>query len=133
MLDTKMVSYILRGKSQAARARLAGLLDGEVAGISTIVEGELRYGLAKLGSNEQQRRSLDWFLGRLRVHPWDREAAAAYGMLRAKQESRGQVLGPLDMLIAGHAIAAEATLVTRDKAFSQLTDLPGMENWATDL
>jgi predicted nucleic acid-binding protein len=39
----------------------------------------------------------------------------------------------MDLLIASHAIATRAVLVTRDKAFSQLAPLVKIENWATDL
>ena len=133
LLDTNMVSYILKGKSPAARVRLAGLAPNEVASLSAITEGELLYGIAKSGSGEQRRRSLMWFLARLRVHPWGREAAAVYGTLRAKQEAAGKTLGPLDMQIAAHAIAVGALLITNDKAFQQVPYLPGLENWATDL
>jgi tRNA(fMet)-specific endonuclease VapC len=67
------------------------------------------------------------------VQTWGREAAAAYGNLRAKQESMGKPLGPLDMQIAAHAIAVDAVLVSNDRAFQHVPDLRGVENWATDL
>jgi tRNA(fMet)-specific endonuclease VapC len=133
MLDTNMVSYIIKGKSPAARARLAGLSQDEIACISAITEAELLYGIAKSGSGEQRRKSLEWFLARLRVHSWGREAAAAYGPLRAKQESMGKTLGPREMQIAAHAIAVGAILVSNDKAFQHVSDLQRIENWAPDL
>jgi tRNA(fMet)-specific endonuclease VapC len=141
MLDTNMVSYILKARSPAARTRLASLGEGEIACISSITEAELLYGIAKsAGSpagrpsdNDQRKRSLDWFLARLKVQPWGREEAAAYGQLRAKQEAMGKTLGPLDMQIAAHAVALRAILITNDKAFHNVPDLAGVENWATDL
>jgi tRNA(fMet)-specific endonuclease VapC len=138
MLDTNMVSYIIKGKSAAARARLASLglagpREGKVACISVITEAELLYGIAKSGGAEHRRKSLEWLLARLNVQTWGREAAAAYGNLRAKQESMGKPLGPLDMQIAAHAIAVDAVLVSNDRAFQHVPDLRGVENWATDL
>jgi tRNA(fMet)-specific endonuclease VapC len=133
MLDTNTVSYILKGKSNAARARLAGLSSNEIACISTITEAELLYGAARSGIGDQRQKSLDWFLLRLQIHPWGREAAAAYGTLRVQQEAIGKTLGPLDTQIAAHALALGAILVTNDKAFQQVADLPGIENWASDL
>ena len=127
-----MVSYILTGRSAAARAHLAGLAGNESACISAITEGELRYGVEESG-NERQRNALQGFLQRMHVLPWDSTAAMEYGRLRAKQENVGKTLGPLDMQIAAHAIALAATLVTRDKGFQQIDDLPGMVNWAVDL
>jgi len=53
--------------------------------------------------------------------------------LRARQEAAGKSIGNLDLLIAAHAIAAEAILITNDKAFSQVDSLRGIANWATDL
>jgi tRNA(fMet)-specific endonuclease VapC len=79
------------------------------------------------------RRALDAFLTKIRILPWDRNEASAYGQLRAKQERTGKLLGNLDMLIAAHAIAAGAILVTNNKAFAQVQDLEGIVNWATDL
>ncbi len=132
MLDTNTVSYILKGKSPAARLRLTTLDSGDLACISTITEAELLYGIAKMGNGNQRRRSLDWFLARMRILSWAREEAAAYGLLRARQESLGQSLGPLDTQIAAHAVAVDAVIVTNDRAFQQVKDLP-VENWATDL
>jgi tRNA(fMet)-specific endonuclease VapC len=133
MLDTNMASYLLKGKSPATRERMLSLRPGEFACISAVTEAELLYGIAKSGIGEQRMRLLKWFLLLVAVHPWGREEAAAYGRLRAKQESMGKTLGPLDMQIAAHAIALGAVLVTNDRAFHQVPDLLGVENWATDL
>lgn len=133
LLDTNMVSCTLKGRSPAARARIASLEPGNSACISAVTEAELLYGIAKSDLGDQRRRLLDWFLLLVTVHPWGREAARAYGPLRARQEGMGKTLGPLDMQIAAHAIALGATLVTNDRAFHQVPDLPGIENWATDL
>ncbi len=133
MLDTNQASYILKGKSPATRARMLTLGAGEVACISAVTEAELLYGIAKSGIGEQRMRLLKWFLQLVAIYPWGREEAAVYGRLRAKQEAMGRTLGPLDMQIAAHAVAVGAVLVTSDKAFHQVPDLLGVENWATDL
>ena len=133
MLDTNMVSCTLKGRSPAARARIASLGPAESACIAAVTEAELLYGIAKLDVGDQRRRLLDWFLLLVTVHPWGRKEAAVYGPLRAKQEAMGRTLGPLDMQIAAHSIAAGAILVTHDKAFRQVSDLAGVEDWATDL
>lgn len=98
-----------------------------------MTEAELLYGIAKSGSGEGKRKSLDWFLARMKILAWGREEASAYGMLRFKQERLGKSLGPLDTQIAAHAIAIGAILVTNNKAFQQVESLPGIENWAKDL
>jgi tRNA(fMet)-specific endonuclease VapC len=131
--DTNTVSYIIKGKSPASRARLAALQQDEAACISSITEAELLYGLAKSGGGDQRRKAIDWFLLRLKVLSWGREEAAAYGLLGAKQESMGKPLGPLDTQIAAHAVAVGAVVVTNDNAFRLVPDLVGVENWAINL
>ena len=60
LLDTNTVIYILKGRSAVARARLAGLGTGDVACISAVTEGELRYGVAKAENGKKLQTSLDW-------------------------------------------------------------------------
>lgn len=133
MLDTNTVSYILKGRSPAARHRLAHLEQDEVACISSVTAAELWYGLARIGAGEQRRNAMHAFLSRLQVLPWTSEDAAVYGAFRARQESLGKPLGPLDTQIAAHSIAVQAVLVSSDAAFQHAVGLRGLESWATDL
>jgi tRNA(fMet)-specific endonuclease VapC len=133
MIDTNIVSYIVKGKSPASRAKLANLQHGEIACISAITEAELQYGLAKSRNAAVLRHALEGFFAKIQVLPWGREEAQTYGGLRAKQEVVGKPLGNLDMLIAAHAISVGAILVTNDRAFSHVPGLPATANWATEL
>jgi tRNA(fMet)-specific endonuclease VapC len=133
MLDTNTVSYIVRGKSQAARARLYQLQDDEIGCISVITEAELRYGTSKQAPGSARLAALNTLFNKLRVLHWGSDEALVYGDLRAKLERAGKVLGNLDMLIAAHAVSTNATLVTRDKTFAQVEDLRPPVNWATDI
>jgi tRNA(fMet)-specific endonuclease VapC len=132
MLDTNTLSYIVKGKSAVARDRLATLGTDEVACISIVTEFELEFGLAKRANTQNLRRSLHWFLSRLNVLGLGSAEARAYGQLRAEQEAAGQTLESMDMLIAAHAIATGAVLVTSDEVFNQVPRLQ-KENWAPDL
>ena len=136
MLDTNTVSYILKGKSPAARARLVNLEADELACVSIVTEFELEFGLAKNPNSTALRQAVRWFLARMQVLPLGSNEARAYGQLRVKQEAAGRPLeSPLenmDMLIAAHAIAVGAILVTADTVFSSVSGLAGRENWATD-
>jgi len=133
MLDTNTVSYIVRGKSPAARARLQGLQSDEIGCVSAITEAELRYGASKQAPGAARLAALNVLFDKVRVLPWGSAEALIYGDLRAKLERAGKILGNLDMLIAAHAISANATLVTRDKSFAQVEDLRPPVNWAVDL
>ena len=101
--------------------------------LSAITEGEIAYGLARKPEAVHLRASIETLLSTIRILPWDSAAAQAYGTLRAKMSAAGKSLSNLDMLIAAHAIATDAILVTRDAAFLQIEALRPVVNWATDL
>jgi tRNA(fMet)-specific endonuclease VapC len=133
MIDTNTVSYIVKGKSPASRAKLANLRSGEIACVSAITEAELLYGLARNPNRTALRSAIEGFFARIQVLFWGRQEAMVYGALRAKQEAAGRPLGNLDMLIAAHAVSVGAILVSSDKVFSHVSDLTTTVNWATDL
>ncbi|HTF61962.1 MAG TPA: type II toxin-antitoxin system VapC family toxin, partial [Edaphobacter sp.] len=137
LLDTNTVSHIAKGKSPAARAQLESLGEEDFACISSITEAELRYGLAKRPGAHALHAAVEALLFKLRILPWGREEAAAYGELRAKLEAAGRVMGSLDMLIAAQAIVIGAVVVTNDKALWQASESGLLSHatvrWATDL
>jgi tRNA(fMet)-specific endonuclease VapC len=133
MLDTNMVSYIAKGRSKSARMRMLNLETDECVCLSVITEAEIRYGLAKRPEATALHERMEWFLAAVKVLPWGREEARAYGALRAKLETCGKPLENMDLQIAAHAIAIGAVLVTNDKAFGNIDDLHGIVDWATDL
>jgi len=131
LLDTNTVSYIVSGRSPAARRKLdVNLAD---SAISAITEGELRFGLAKRPEAVRLRKAIDSMLDVVLVLPWDSEAAQAYGIMRARMAAAGKALSALDTLIAAHAASVNAALVTNDRAFRHATGLQTTINWATDL
>ena len=65
-----------------------------------------------------------------RILPYDEFAAKTYGAIRFQLEKQGQPIGPLDLLIAAHALSQKLTLVTNnDKEFKRIKNLK-VENWA---
>jgi tRNA(fMet)-specific endonuclease VapC len=126
MLDTNVVSDMIRNPlgPVAQRARRAG----DAVCVSVIVAAELRYGGAKKGSPQLQQR-IEAFLEEIAVLPFDVPADAQYGMIRAELEATGQPIGSNDLLIAAHARALGATMVTAN--ISEFSRVPGLtlENW----
>ena len=133
LLDTNMVSYIVKGRSLAASDRLVGLSRDEIATVSAITVAEIRYGLAKKPEATALKSLMDSFLASIQVLPWGTDEAEVYGSVRAKLEKKGLTLGNMDMMIAAQVIVARATLITNDKAFAQVDELSTPANWATDL
>lgn len=133
LLDTNTVAYIVNGRSRLARAALSEQIKHSVIAISSISEAEVLYGLARKPGATRLRAAVEALFATIRVLPWDSGAAGAYATLRARMTAAGKSLSNMDMLIAAHAIAADAILITSDKAFSQIEALRPTLNWATDI
>lgn len=130
LLDTNIASFIIRGGPPQLMARLRAQSVTAV-GISAITEAELRYGLARKPGATALATAVTAFLRHVQTLPWDSDAAERYGRLRAELETAGTPLGGMDMLIAAHALALGATLVTNDQAFRRVPNL-AFEDWTTD-
>lgn len=129
VLDTNTARYIIKGNIPEVRSHLIRVPMAQLF-ISAVTEGELRYGVARRPEAMRLKEVVDAFLARISVLPWDSAAAREYGMLRASLEEHGRPMGYLDMLIAAHAIATDATLVSNDKVFRRVRRLK-LEDWTT--
>ncbi len=96
--------------------------------ISAVTEAELLYGAARKSDSVRLKTAVDEFLLRVDSLPWDSNAARRYADLRAALEIAGTPMGNLDLMIAAHALAAEAILVTNDRSFRRLKNLK-IEDW----
>ena len=128
MLDTNIASHVIKGDIPIVRVRLAAVPMHSLT-ISVATEAELLYGVAKRGHPSGLSTRVQAFLIRMEVLPWARDVAQVYADLRAQCETAGVSLAPMDMMIAAHAKASGATLVTRDRAFSRIPDGLSLEDW----
>lgn len=97
--------------------------------ISAITEAELLQGVLKKPEATMLSKLIHAFLLRVDVLPWDSEAATAYARLRTLCEKESKPLGNMDMLIASHAVAVNAKLVSNDKAFYRVEHHITLEDW----
>ena len=127
LLDTNAVSDAVRHPTGPVAARLSALLPGQAA-VSVIVEGELRYGIAKAQATAIERR-VDALLTRIATLELDARVARRHGELRADLASRGTPIGMNDLWIAAHALTLGLTLVTDNE--DEFRRVPGLtvENW----
>lgn len=130
VLDTNVCIDLLRGRSQLLhqRYREAEVDDSELA-VSSITAGELFSGALKSSQVDKNLRAAHLLLSGLQVLPFDTDAARAYGTVRSRLETTGRKIGDLDMLIAGHAVANDAVLITNNtREFSRVEDLV-IQDW----
>jgi tRNA(fMet)-specific endonuclease VapC len=132
MLDTNTASYIIKGHPTEIREHLLRVPMTNIC-ISAITEAELLHGVAKKPEAKRLPLAVKEFLLRVEILPWDSRAAKTYAELRTACESEGKPLGTMDMLIAAHAKADGATLVTNDQAFYNVEHLLRLEDWTVPI
>jgi tRNA(fMet)-specific endonuclease VapC len=131
LLDTNIASCIIKGNSPAVDRHLVKAPMAQLS-ISAVTEGELRFGAARLPHATRLHNLIQDFFLRVAVLPWDSDAAQQYGQLRATLEREGQPIGNLDTMIAAHALALDAILVTNDHAFRRIKKLKVVD-WTKEI
>jgi tRNA(fMet)-specific endonuclease VapC len=127
MLDTNIISELIRTPQGRVAKRIAKIGEDNVC-TSIIVAAELRYGCEKSGS-KRLRKAVEDLLGEFSVLPLDVPADTEYGVIRSELETAGRRIGSNDLLIAAHACATGATIVTANvDEFKRVRGLK-VENW----
>lgn len=127
LLDTNIVSSLIRQPQGRVAGRIAEIGEEAIC-TSIIVACELRYGEQKSGSKRLAER-IDLLLSALDILPFEPPAERLYARLRDYLTRQGNLIGPNDMLIAAHALAADLTLVTDNtREFERVPSLR-VENW----
>jgi tRNA(fMet)-specific endonuclease VapC len=130
MLDTNICIYIINKKPLSFLPKLEKIDQLHSLMISSIVLAELQYGVSNSISQTQNQINLDAFLTKIDVLPFCEKAAFFYGAIRSKLKKQGQLIGGNDLLIASHAIAEEATLITNNASeFKRVQGLK-LEIWS---
>ncbi len=129
MLDTNICIYVIKHKPEKVFRKLKEI-DPEDVCVSAVTYAELVHGVEKSSAVERNRLALAMLLAGIEIKDFDISAANHYGKIRADLEKKGTPIGPLDMMIAGHAQSLQLTVVTNNmKEFSRVEDLL-IENWA---
>ena len=128
MLDTNICIYTIKHKPpEAIKAFLCHEPDDMC--LSSITYGELMHGVEKSQAVERNRAAITLFLSAISILPFDSDAAEEYGAVRADLERKGTPIGPMDMMIAGHARSRGLILVTNNtREFFRVNELE-VEDW----
>jgi len=127
LLDTNIISDLVRHPAGAVTAAIRAAGEDAIC-TSIIVAAELRYCARKKGSQQLSER-VEALLSRIPVLALEAPADDFYGQIRASLERSGSPIGANDMLIAAHALALDATLVTdNEREFGRIDGLK-IDNW----
>ena len=132
LLDTNICIYVINEKPKQVLRKFEQYPVHEFA-ISSITHVELQYGVAKSTHTKRNQEALDEFLLPLTILPFHgKRLVERYGVIRAFLESKGKTIGPLDTLIAAHALSLDLTIVTNNiTEFSRIPNLR-CENWVSE-
>jgi tRNA(fMet)-specific endonuclease VapC len=126
MLDTDISSYVIRRRPPQIAERFARHA-GQLC-VSVMTAAELRFGAARAGRSELVSL-IEAYLARLTILDWREPATFHYARIRTELERSGTPIGNMDLLIACHAVAEQATLVTNNvKHFGAVPGLR-VEQW----
>ena len=127
LLDTNMISFALRDPLGQVAQRIMETPPDLIC-TSILVECELRFGCEKRNALAILKK-VEFFLDRIAVLDFGPPAQRAYASLRARLEANGTPIGALDTLIAAHALALDAVLVTNNTAeFARVSGLK-QQDW----
>ena len=128
MLDTNICIYAIKHKPEKVFQKLQEVDPADVC-ISSITYAELVHGVEKSAAIDKNRLALSLLLANIEILDFDVDAAECYGKIRADLEKKGTPIGPLDMMIAGHAMSLGYKVVTNNvKEFKRVSGLK-VENW----
>ncbi len=129
MLDTNICIYAIKHNPEKVYQKLQEHEPEEIC-ISSVTYAELVHGVEKSAVVEKNRIALSLLLSNIEILSFDANAADEYGRIRANLEKKGTPIGPLDMMIAGHAKSVGYIVVTNNvKEYSRVDGLV-IENWA---
>ena len=127
LLDTNTCIYAIRRRPPSVQARL-NALDPAQVGLSVIVAMELEVGAMRAQAKAYAPAVRRW-VAAFNVLSLDDQARQHYARVKCELMARGLLIGPMDLLIAAHALALDATLVTNnEREFRRVKGLK-IENW----
>jgi tRNA(fMet)-specific endonuclease VapC len=143
LLDTDTVIHLIRGfkappRHHARRDKALAILArcreskaaGDVVGLSSVTVSELEFGARRSGSYENEIAAVAKLLVPFEIYDYDGTTCPPhYGRIRHELEQAGQAIGAMDLLIAAHAFALSATLVTSNLSHFQRVSGLSVTRW----
>ena len=129
LLDTNICIFAIKKKPQKVLDNIAKNLK-HVIYISSLTIAEMEYGISNSNYPEKNRMSLLEFISIFEILNFTEKDSVPYGMLKTDLRRSGQIIGPIDMLLAGQAISNNLIFVTNNiKEFSRIKNLE-IQDWS---
>lgn len=129
LLDTNICIYAIKRQNPGLLKKIKKESDSGLY-ISSLTIAELEYGVSNSLYPEKNRIALLKFISFFEILPFDEQDAIRYGEIKTDLKKKGNLIGPIDMLLAGQAIARELTMVTNNiKEFKRVKGLKA-EDWS---
>jgi len=126
-LDTNVIIDMFNTGDQRLTDKICNTPVGDIK-IPSIVKGELLLG-TKGHPHSKKEKDLRVFFSTYEIVPFDSGASEEYARIRYELKSRGELIGPNDMMIAATVLSNGGILVTSNtKGFCQVSGLR-IENW----
>ncbi|MGI9281380.1 MAG: type II toxin-antitoxin system tRNA(fMet)-specific endonuclease VapC [Endozoicomonas sp.] len=127
LLDTCTCIYTLNNRPKEVAQALTEHINS--VAISALTYYELMYGAFQSNNPDRQLKAIEAFTALLPILSFDQSAAKHSGNVRSELKKLGTPIGPVDTLIAGHALSLNLTVVTNNtKEFERVSELQ-IENW----
>ena len=127
LLDTNILSYLLKGKGGNIIKRLSSI-DRDDVYVPCIAYSEMLFGAKKIG-NQRLVEAIEKLVSPFKIAPFTRKEAHVYALIRSDLERKGAPIGAMDLLIASIAVAGNFTLVSHNcEEFKRVESLL-LEDW----
>lgn len=128
LLDTNICIYAIKKKPVSVLDKIKENVNSGIY-ISSLTIAELEYGIENSNRVEENRVSLIKFLSIFNILSFDDSDAIAYGKIKAKLKKEGNIIGPINILLAAQAISKDLILVTNNTREFERIDNLKLENW----
>lgn len=128
LLDTNICIFAIQRKPENVFRRLYEFLKDGIY-ISVLTVAELEFGVANSSFPEKNRIALLEFLSIFNILSFDDKDAIQYGLIKSKLRKSGNIISPIDILLAAQAVSKELILVTNNVREFQRVETIRIEDW----
>jgi len=134
LLDTCLLSEFMKREEDRGVIAWFAAQDDETLYISVLAIGEIRKGIAKLGTTKRSAELRSWLDSVVvrfdrRILPFDISTANRWGDLKADLETKGWPIPVIDSLMAATALEHDLTIVTRNEDDFAQTGVKVLNPW----